>query len=100
MKTASPVVLAYNEPLETERHKLTLHPAGHCLGSAQMLVESKISGERLLYTGDIKVRSSPINEPLETVPCDILVLEATYGKPQHTFPSQEQVLAVLRATGR
>ena len=74
-------------------YKLTLHPAGHCLGSAQVLVESKISGERLLYTGDIKVRSSPINEPLEAVPCDILVLEATYGQPQYTFPSQEQVLA-------
>ena len=93
LKKASPITLAYNELLETERYKLTLHPAGHCLGSAQVLVESKISGERLLYTGDIKVRPSPINEPLEAVPCDILVLEATYGQPQYTFPSQEQVLA-------
>ena len=93
LKKASPVTLAYDEPLETERYRLTLHPAGHCLGSAQVLVESKNSGERLLYTGDIKVRSSPVNEPLEAVPCDILVLEATYGQPQYTFPSQEQVLA-------
>ena len=93
LKKASPIALAYNELLETERYKLSLHPAGHCLGSAQVLVESKISGERLLYTGDIKVRPSPINEPLEAVPCDILVLEATYGQPQYTFPSQDQVLA-------
>ena len=93
LKEASPIALAYHEPLETERYKLTLHPAGHCLGSAQVLVESKINGERLLYTGDIKVRTSPINEPLEAVSCDILVLEATYGKPEYTFPAQEQVLA-------
>lgn len=93
LKKADPVALAYNEPLETDRYRLTLHPAGHCLGSAQVLVESKISGERLLYTGDIKVRPSPINEPLEAVPCDILVLEATYGRPEYTFPSQEEVLA-------
>ena len=93
LKNSNPIALAYNEPLETERYKLTLYPAGHCLGSAQVLVESKTSGERLLYTGDIKMRPSPINEPLEPVPCDILVIEATYGRPQYTFPSQEQVLA-------
>ncbi|PKB78618.1 MAG: hypothetical protein BZY88_17575 [SAR202 cluster bacterium Io17-Chloro-G9] len=93
LKNATPISLAYHEPLETEKYRLTLHPAGHCLGSAQVLVESKINGERLLYTGDIKVRPSPINEPLEAVPCDILVLEATYGQPQYTFPSQDQVLA-------
>lgn len=92
LKKASPTVLDYNEPLETERYKLTLYPAGHCLGSAQVLVESKVSGERLLYTGDFKVRPSPTNEPLEPVACDILIMEATYGKPQYAFPPQDQVL--------
>ena len=86
------VTLEYHEPLETERYTLTLYPAGHCLGSAQALVESKATGERVLYTGDFKTRPSPINEPLEPVPCDTLVMEATYGRPEYTFPAEEQVL--------
>ena len=60
LNKSSPVALAYNELLETERYQLTLHPAGHCLGSAQVLVESKISGERLLYTEHWYNRSRPL----------------------------------------
>ncbi len=93
LEKSDPLYLEYHEPLETKDYAITLYPAGHCLGSAQALVESKATGVKLLYTGDIKVRSSPTNEPIEPVPCDILVIEATYGKPQYTFPPQEQVLA-------
>jgi len=100
LKKSSPITLEYYEPLETDRYTLTLYPAGHCLGSAQALVESKISGERVLYTGDFKARSSPINEPLEPVACDTLIMEATYGQPQYVFPPQEQVLAVAYRTLR
>jgi Cft2 family RNA processing exonuclease len=46
----------------------------------------------LLYTGDFKTRPSPVNEPLQAVPCDVLVMEATYGRPQYVFPAEEQVL--------
>lgn len=91
-RDSSPIFLDYHEPLETENFTLTLYPAGHCLGSAQALVESKGTGVRVLYTGDFKPRPSPTNEPLEPVPCDILVMEATYGRPQYAFPPQEQVL--------
>ena len=92
LKGCDPVLLDYHEPLETESYVITLYPAGHCLGSAQVMVESKATGERLLYTGDFKPRPSPTNEPLEPVPCDVLVMEATYGRPQYTFPDEEQVL--------
>ena len=92
LKKSSPIVLDYHEPLETDRYILTLYPAGHCLGSAQVLVQSKATGERLLYTGDFKSRPSPTNEPLEPVSCDVLVIEATYGKSQYVFPPQQQVL--------
>ncbi len=93
LKGSDPILLDYHEPLETDLCTITLYPAGHCLGSAQVLVESKNTGERLLYTGDFKSRPSPTNEPLEPVPCDILVMEATYGQPQYTFPDSDQVLA-------
>ena len=92
LKASDPIFLDYHEPLDTERYTMTLYPAGHCLGSAQVMVEAKTTGERLLYTGDFKSRPSPTNEPLEPVPCDILVIEATYGQPKYTFPSVDQVL--------
>ena len=100
LKKSDTVTLGYHEPLETPEYTLTLYPAGHCLGSAQALVQSKATGERVLYTGDFKVQSSPTNEPLEPVPCDILIMEATYGRPQYTFPPQEQVLATAFNTLR
>ena len=93
LRKCSPILLDYHEPLETPEYTITLYPAGHCLGSAQVLVQSKSTGVKLLYTGDLKVRSSPTNEPLEPVPCDLLVIEATYGRPEYTFPPQEQVLS-------
>ena len=92
--------MSYCEPLETPTHRITLHPAGHCLGSAQTLVVSKATGERLLYTGDIKTRPSPTNEPLEAVQADTLVIESTYGHPDYVFPSQEQTLATASRTLR
>ena len=93
LKNSDPIVLPYGETLDTPTHSVTLYPAGHCLGSAQTLVVSKATGERLLYTGDIKSRPSPTNEPLEPVECDTLVIESTYGHPDYIFPSQEQTLA-------
>ena len=100
LKNASPVVLPYGETMDTPAYSLTLQPAGHCLGSAQALIESKATGERLLYTGDIKLRSSPTNEPLETVQADTLVIESTYGRPDYVFPSQERVLETAFRTLR
>jgi len=98
LKKSDPITLEYHEPLETDRYTLTLYPAGHCLGSAQALVESKATGERLLYTGDFKARPSPINESLEPVRCDTLVIEATYGRPEYTFPDETQVLGTACRT--
>ncbi len=100
LKRSDPVTLEYHEPLDTPGYTLTLYPAGHCLGSAQALVESKSTGGRLLYTGDIKVRPSPTNEPIEAPACDTLVIESTYGQPRYVFPSQEDVLATAFRTLR
>ena len=100
LKKSDPVVLPYGEPLETATHTLTLYPAGHCLGSAQTLVVSKATGHRLLYTGDIKTRPSPTNEPLEAVQADTLVIESTYGHPDYLFPSQERILSKASDTLR
>ena len=100
LKNADPIVLPYGESLETPTHSVTLHPAGHCLGSAQTLVTSKMTGHRLLYTGDLKTRTSPTNEPAVPVQADTLVIECTYGRPEYVFPSEEQTLATASRTLR
>ena len=93
LQKSDPIILEYREPFETSEYKLTMYPAGHCLGSAQSLIESKRTGERILYTGDFKVRTNSVNEPLEHIPCDILIMESTYGRPEYTFPPEEEVIS-------
>ena len=100
LQKSDPILLPYHELYETPAYTMTLYPAGHCLGSAQALIESKETGERLLYTGDIKSRKSPTNEPLEPVACDTLVIESTYGRPEYVFPPEDQVLETAYKTLR
>ncbi len=95
---SNPHLLDFGETLETSSYSLSLHPAGHCLGSAQVLVKSKLTGQSILYTGDIKTRYNPTCQPIEAVPCDILVIESTFGSPMFRFPDQKDVLQQLFQT--
>jgi len=76
--------LRYGERRDFGRYALTMYPAGHCLGSAQILVEA--DGERLVYTGDVKLRPNVAAEQAVVVPCDTLVMESTFGDPVYRFP--------------
>jgi putative mRNA 3-end processing factor len=76
--------LNYGERRDYENFALTFFPAGHCLGSAQVLIEA--AGERLVYTGDIKLRPNVTAESAVIVPCDTLVMESTFGDPVYRFP--------------
>lgn len=78
--------LRYGERRDYGRYALTFYPAGHCLGSAQVLVEAQ--GERLVYTGDIKLRPNVAAENAVIVPCDTLVMESTFGDPVYKFPAE------------
>ena len=62
----------------------TYVPAGHVLGSAQILLEH--AGERIVVTGDYKRRPDPTCPPFEVTPCDIFITEATFGLPVFTHP--------------
>jgi DNA ligase 1 len=72
---------------------ITLLPAGHIFGSAQ--IHLKFRGETLLYTGDFKLRQGMSAEPIEWVHADTLIMETTYGLPKYVFPPIEQVTAEL-----
>ncbi len=88
--------LDYGTPLEVDGVTVTLHPAGHILGSAQVLMEYQ--GQRIVVTGDYKRVLDATAQPFELVRCDLLVTEATFGLPvfQHPDPRVE-ILKVLRS---
>ena len=69
--------------------KVTFHPAGHVLGSAQIAVERK--GLKIVASGDYKDARDPTCAPFELVPCDVFITEATFGLPvfRHGDPSGE-----------
>ena len=71
----------------------TYLPAGHVLGSAQILLEH--AGERIICTGDYKRRADPTCPPFEVTPCDIFITEATFGLPLFTHPPIAEEMAKL-----
>ena len=75
---------------------VSLHPAGHILGSAQVLLEHK--GRRIVVTGDYKRLDDRTAQPFELCKCDLLVTEATFGLPvfQHPRPADE-IARLLRS---
>lgn len=80
---------AFNQPWSDGEHTLTLFPAGHVLGSAQLLIEGEAG--RFVYTGDFKLARSYTCEPPEVKRCDVLLMECTFGRPHYVFPPREQV---------
>jgi len=74
----------YNEVVQVGDVTARFVPAGHVLGSAQIVLEHK--GERIVVSGDYKRRADPTCAPFEPVPCDIFVTEATFGLPVFRHP--------------
>lgn len=72
----------------------TFLPAGHVLGSAQILLEH--AGESVIVTGDYKRRADPTCPPFEVTPCDVFITEATFGLPVFTHPPIEIEIAKLQ----
>jgi putative mRNA 3-end processing factor len=64
--------------------KIRFAPAGHVLGSAQVVIEYQ--GSRAVISGDYKRAADPTCAPFEPVPCDVFVTEATFGLPVFTHP--------------
>src|SRR5207245_5008138 len=75
-------MLGYDEPMRRGPAMVTLHSAGHMLGSAQLRFEH--DGISLLYTGDIKLRR-PGGHVTRVPPAHVLVMESTYGRPHFRF---------------
>lgn len=91
-----PQALAYGEVLKIGGVALRLVPAGHILGSAQVVIEW--NGQRAVISGDYKRRHDPTCDPYELVPCDLFVTEATFGLPVYRHEPDAHEIAKLLAS--
>ncbi len=96
---ADPCPVDYGEPQRVGEVDVTFLPAGHVLGSAQILLE--YAGERVIVSGDYKRRPDPTCVPFEPTSCDIFITEATFGLPVFRHPEVtdelDKALQALRA---
>ena len=70
--------------------KVSLHPAGHILGSAQVRIESR--GQVCVVSGDYKTDGDPTCRSFEPIRCHTFISEATFGLPLYRWPVQSSVL--------
>jgi putative mRNA 3-end processing factor len=90
---------AYGEVVPRDDVEVTLVPAGHVLGSAQVVVRWK--GLTMVVSGDYKRRRDPTCPPFEPVPCDVFISEATFGLPVFRHPDdREEIARLLRSVAQ
>src|SRR5678815_4575365 len=85
--------VGYGETMRIGEVDVRFVPAGHVLGSAQVVLEH--AGERIVVSGDYKRREDPTCAPFEPVPCDVFITEATFGLPVFRHPPAEDEIARL-----
>jgi putative mRNA 3-end processing factor len=85
--------LAYGETVVRNGVTVSLHPAGHVLGSAQVRMEYR--GEVWVASGDYKVEADATCAPFEPVRCDTFITESTFGLPIYRWQPQAEVYAEI-----
>lgn len=91
---ASIQTVEYGEPLDLTGVRVSLHPAGHILGSAQIRVEH--GGEVWVVSGDYKTDPDPTCTPFEVVKCHSFITESTFGLPIYRWRPQAEVFGEMR----
>lgn len=95
-EAASYAAIEYHMEFSIGPVKLHFIPAGHILGSAQILMEYQ--SVRYLYTGDVKSQADPTCEPLEIVTADVLITETTFANPEVNHPEPVEEIKKLTST--
>ncbi|MCI0712573.1 MAG: ligase-associated DNA damage response exonuclease [Chloroflexi bacterium] len=90
--------LPYGETTSINGVKVSLHPAGHVLGSAQVRVEHK--GEVWVVSGDYKLQADNTCTPFEPVKCHTFITEATFALPIYKWSPAEEIFASINAWWR
>ena len=90
--------LPYGETISRNGVRISFHPAGHVLGSAQIRVEHK--GEIWVVSGDYKTEPDGISGTFEPVRCHTFVTESTFALPIYRWRPQAEVFAEINAWWR
>ena len=84
---------AYGETVEINGVRVSLHPAGHVLGSAQVRIEH--GGRVWVVSGDYKTGPDATCAPFEPVRCDVFITESTFGLPVYRWPADAEVFGAI-----
>lgn len=87
--------LPAGDTVELGRTRVSLHPAGHILGSAQVRVE--LAGETWVVSGDYKVEADRTCSPFEPIRCDVFISESTFGLPIYRWPREAEVFDAINS---
>ena len=79
--------LRYGESLDMGDVTIRMEPAGHVLGSAQIVIDH--DGKRVVVSGDYKRKQDPTCAPFKPIPCDVFVTEATFALPVFSHPDPD-----------
>jgi len=82
--------VAYGEQFELGPVVVSLHPAGHVLGSAQVRIEHE--GRVWVVSGDYKRQHDPTCQAFEDIACDVFITEATFALPIYRWPNTSDVV--------
>lgn len=81
--------IGYNESININGVKVSFHPAGHIIGSAQIRMEYK--GKVVVVSGDYKLQNDGLSTVFEPVKCHEFVTESTFGLPIYKWASTEKL---------
>ena len=87
--------LRYGERIVHNGVDLSLHPAGHVLGSSQVRLEH--GGQVWVASGDYKVAPDPTCDAFEPVRCDVFITESTFGLPIYRWCTDEELFGGINA---
>jgi putative mRNA 3-end processing factor len=87
--------IAFGEVRTINGVRVSLHPAGHILGSAQIRLESH--GEVWVASGDYKTDPDPTCDAWEPVRCHTFITESTFGLPIYRWPAPRAVFESVNA---
>ena len=90
--------VAYGEGVDMNGVRVSLHPAGHVLGSAQVRIEYR--GEVWVVSGDYRVEADATCAAFEPVRCDVFITESTFGLPVYRWRPQAELFAEIDAWWR
>jgi putative mRNA 3-end processing factor len=87
--------LEWGEAITINGVKVSLHPAGHIIGSSQVRIEYQ--GEVWVVSGDYKTENDGISGAFEPVPCHTFITESTFGLPIYSWKPQKEIFSSIQS---